>query len=136
MANVFECYEFRPTDGEGNDTSCPDCAGKGGQQLRALLQGGVVDGSVWVDPQQQAREAGTTVCARCNGTGYLTTTSGGTWAAVEDYRAAQWMEYAIRLSRKEQRRQQIARARLLSVFQAYVDKPIPSIWDWIREPAV
>jgi hypothetical protein len=31
---------------------------------------------------------------------------------------------------------QIERARLLSLLQVYIDKPRPTVWDWLRNPAV
>jgi hypothetical protein len=31
---------------------------------------------------------------------------------------------------------QLQRARFLGLVQAYIDKPRPTVWDWLRKPAV
>ncbi len=59
-----------------------------------------------------------------------------TGSARQNERFHAYRDYEARERRKEDRRLAIQRSRFLGLVQAYADKPIPSVWDWLRKPAV
>jgi hypothetical protein len=130
-------YEFRAITEDDKEGVCFNCLGEGQLYPELYVAGRMVE-----EEQEElaARDAGAATCVSCKGTGYGPLVVGGQWfqraADEEDYHLEQELTYAIKQLQKEERQRRIQEVRFLGLLQAYIDKPRPSVWEWLRKPAV
>lgn len=78
-------------------------------------------------------------CSNCKGSGRLAVLVD--WhkniaVTEEDARIIRLLDYLAKQGGKDKRRRVIQQRRLLSLLQAYFDKPVPSVWARLRRPSV
>ncbi len=121
---VYAFTELLSPDDSG---ACSECYGSGKSHEGVA----VWDRDRWDEGEE-------ITCPVCKGTGYEPT--GGTWQKTEptpeDEHLLRNLSYTLMQFQKIIRRRDIQRRRLLSLMKAYSEKPVPSVWDWLRRPAV